>query len=100
MRNKGLVLFFTILISLACLYCLSFTVVTKSIEKSAKEYATTGDAYEKALNSQIAVYKAENGKAPKGLEYSRLVNDVQTTLEREYLDRMKDSSVWLGFTYG
>ena len=101
MRNKGLVLFFTILISLACLYCLSFTVVTKSIEKSAKEYATTGDAHDKALSSQIATFKAEHqGKAPKGLELSRIENDVQTTLEREYLDRMKDSSVWLGFTYG
>ena len=58
MRNKGLVLFFTILISLACLYCLSFTVVTKSIEKSAKEYATSGDAYDKALSSQIATFNA------------------------------------------
>ena len=100
MRNKGLVLFFTILISLACLYCLSFTVVTKSIEKDAKEYATSGDAYEKALSRQIDAYKAKNGNEPNDLELSRIKNEVQTTLEREYLDRMRDSSVWLGFTYG
>ncbi len=99
MRNKGLVLFFTILISLACLYCLSFTVVTKGIEKDAKEYATSGDAYEKALKTQIDAYKADKGEEPNELALSRIKNDVQTALEREYLDGMKDSSVWFGLTY-
>ena len=39
MRNKGLILFFTILIALTCLYCLSFTFATWRVEKAAKEYA-------------------------------------------------------------
>ena len=39
MRNKGLVLFFTILIALTCLYCLSFSFATWRVEKAAKEYA-------------------------------------------------------------
>ena len=101
MRNKGLVLFFTILIALACLYSLSFTVVTKTIEKNAKEYATTGDVYEKELKTQIDAYKADhNGEAPNELALSRIRNDVQTSLERQYLDNMRDSSVWFGLTYG
>lgn len=43
MQNKGLILTFAILLSLVCLYQLSFTFKTRQIEKNAREYAR-GDA--------------------------------------------------------
>lgn len=99
MRNKGLVLFFTILISLACLYCLSFTVVTKTIEKDAREYATSGDAYENARASKIAEYKKVHQEAPDQLTISRIEDTVRTILERHYLDSVSSEKVWLGMDY-
>lgn len=99
MRNKGLVLFFTILIALACLYCLSFTVATKNVEKKATEFATTGATHDKAVKEAIAAFEA-NGQKATARDKKRITEEVENSLEREYLDSQKDSSIWLGFTYG
>jgi SecD/SecF fusion protein len=40
MQNKGGVIFITVVITLLCLYYLSFTFVSNSIQKQATEYAT------------------------------------------------------------
>ncbi|PVX49830.1 SecD/SecF fusion protein [Balneicella halophila] len=40
MQNKGLFLTLIIAVSLACLYALSFTMVTKSVERDARSYAS------------------------------------------------------------
>ena len=45
MQNKGLIWTFIILLSLACLYQLSFTWVAEGVENDAKEYA--GSSQEK-----------------------------------------------------
>ncbi|MDE0472557.1 MAG: protein translocase subunit SecDF, partial [Ekhidna sp.] len=37
MKNKGFIIFFTILISLLCIYYLSFTVISQNIQKQATE---------------------------------------------------------------
>lgn len=42
MKNKGFIIFLTILISLLCIYYLSFTYVSQNIQKQATE-ATTGE---------------------------------------------------------
>lgn len=42
MKNKGFIIFITILISLLCIYYLSFTYVSQNIQKQATE-ATTGE---------------------------------------------------------
>ncbi|MHC1705829.1 MAG: protein translocase subunit SecDF [Tenuifilaceae bacterium] len=39
MRNKGAIMFIAIALALVCLYQLSFTYVTKQVEKKAKAYA-------------------------------------------------------------
>ena len=39
MQNKGVIKFLAIILALACLYQLSFTVVTKNVEKKANEIA-------------------------------------------------------------
>lgn len=43
MRNKGLVIFLTVVVTLLCLYYLSFTFVSRSIQKDATAYATEAD---------------------------------------------------------
>ena len=45
MRNKGFIIFFTVLISILCLFYLSFTYVSQRIERNALEYATDKDGH-------------------------------------------------------
>lgn len=89
MRNKGLVLFFTILIALTCLYCLSFSFVTSKVEKDAKEFANEPTALTEVMKI------AGNDKV--------LAKHLQDSLiyarEKSYLSSMRDSSIFLGFTY-
>ena len=89
MRNKGLILFFTILIALVCLYCLSFSFVTWKVEKDARSYAN-----DPAAISEV-VQKADGNELLK----KRLTDSLVSRRERNYLAGMKDSSVYLGFTY-
>ncbi|MES2730737.1 MAG: protein translocase subunit SecDF [Bacteroidota bacterium] len=69
MRNKSAVIFFTILISLLCLFYISFTFVSRNIESDAEQFATTKD-----------------GK----------VNKIK---KQEYLDSLSEVPVYLGFNY-
>ncbi len=59
MQNKGLIWTFIVLLSLACLYQLSFTWVAQSVENDAQEFAAGSlekeDAYLDSMSSQ-AVY--------------------------------------------
>lgn len=41
MQNKGLVVILTVVISLLCFYYLSFTLISRSVQKDAVQYATT-----------------------------------------------------------
>ena len=52
--SKGLIKFLVIVVSLACLYSLSFTFVTRKVEKDAAEYANGDMAKEKAYLDSIA----------------------------------------------
>ena len=89
MRNKGLVLFFTILIALTCLYCLSFSFATWRVEKAAKEYA----------NDEAVISATKALAAGDVMLEKHLVDSVLTRRENQYLLNMNDSSVFLGFTY-
>jgi SecD/SecF fusion protein len=48
MQGKGVIKFFAILITLVCLYQLSFTWVTHKVEKDAEEYAKGNEVKKKA----------------------------------------------------
>lgn len=54
MQGKGLIYFLVVTITLACLYSLSFTFVTRSVEKDAKAYANGDIALEKAYLDSMA----------------------------------------------
>jgi len=89
MRNKGLILFFTILIALTCLYCLSFTFATWRVEKAAKEYAQDTKSIEEVRA------KAEGN----AMLEKQLVDSLISEREHQYLMRMNDSVIFLGSTY-
>ena len=52
MKNKGFIVFLTILISLLCIYYLSFTYISQNIQKSAVEATQTSDGTLNATEKQ------------------------------------------------
>lgn len=54
MQGKGLIQFFTILLTLACLYSISFTFVTRKVERQAVEYAKGDPIKERAYLDSVA----------------------------------------------
>ena len=43
MKNKGFVAVLTVVVTLLCLYYLSFTFISRKVQKDATAYATTHD---------------------------------------------------------
>ncbi|MFD2599754.1 protein translocase subunit SecDF [Sphingobacterium corticis] len=54
MQSKGLIKFLVVVVSLACLYSLSFTFVTRKVESDAAEYAKGDMLKEKAYLDSVA----------------------------------------------
>lgn len=52
MQNKGLIVILTVVISLLCFYYLSFTLISRSVQKDAVEYATK-------LNGEVDLIKKQ-----------------------------------------
>ncbi len=52
MRNKGFVTVLTIVVTLLCLYYLSFTFISRGVQKDATEYATNADGEVDILKKQ------------------------------------------------
>lgn len=60
MQSKGLIQFLVVVICLACLYSLSFTFVTRKVERQASEYAQGDMAKEKAYLDSMAGVQVYN----------------------------------------
>ena len=60
MQSKGVIKWVAILMGLACLYQLSFSLKTKSVEKAAVEYAKSFPAEEQASMEQYYLDSIEN----------------------------------------
>jgi len=54
MQGKGIIKFFIVVITLACLYSISFTFVTRNVEKDAVAYAQGDLQKERAYLDSIA----------------------------------------------
>ncbi|MBD1426653.1 protein translocase subunit SecDF [Sphingobacterium arenae] len=54
MQSKGLIKFLVVVVSIACLYSLSFTFVTRKVERDAAEYAKGDMTKEKAYLDSVA----------------------------------------------
>ena len=89
MKNKGLILFFTILIALVCIYCLSFSFASWRVENKAEKFANDPAAIEE-------VKKLANGDV---MLEKHLVDSLIDARTRQYLTGMNDSTVYLGNTY-
>ena len=103
MQNKGLIKFLAISFVLVCLFQLSFTFVTRSIEKSAKERAVRYVESEQGKEAVSQTVQNRGGNALSGAELKNLTTIVTDSLrqsrETYILDSMSNKKVWLGFTY-
>ena len=103
MQNKGLIRFLAIAFVLVCLFQLSFSFATKSVENKAKASAVKyvesaqgksdiDDCLKRQGNSDMSAAELKNLTA--------IVTDsLRTSKETYYLDSMANEKVWMGFTY-
>ncbi|MDZ4664747.1 MAG: protein translocase subunit SecDF [Bacteroidota bacterium] len=88
MQNKGAIKVFALLLTLACIFYLSFTWVTRSVETEAVEYAegiVNAQKY-KSLAKEVA-----NGNTSK--EQS-ILDSIKGRIADRYLDSMKKEIVY------
>ena len=88
MQNKGLIKVFAILLALACIFYLSFTWITHSVETDAKEYAENASA-------SVGIQTAASQYAGKDdTKKASFLDSVKTKLVDRYLDSVKKQPVY------
>ena len=92
MQNKGLIRFLAWAFALVCLFQLSFTFVTSSVERKAKKSA---ENYIKSEQAQKLV--ADRTVNP--VDAQILMDSLRNDREARYLDSMASQKVYLGYTY-
>ena len=92
MQNKGLIRFLAWAFALVCLFQLSFTVVTNSIQHKAKKTAET------YINTDQAKQLVAN-RTDDAFEAEVVTDSLRNAYEAHYLDSMATEKVYLGFTY-
>jgi SecD/SecF fusion protein len=88
MQNRGAITTFAVLLGLACLFYLSFTWVTRGVEKDAAAFADTYIA-----NPIVKKAAADSAKGDASKERAFL-DDVKNTKIDYYLDSMKTVTVY------
>ena len=93
MQNKGAIKIFAIILGLACIFYLSFTWITRSVEADATAYAETV-----ATSPRVAAAAKEyaKGNSTKELYF---IDSVKTKVSDRYLDSMKMVPVFINYTY-
>lgn len=90
MQSKGAIRFVAILISLACLFQLSFTLVTALQEKKADKYA------ESVVTS---VQQDPSYSAVSELDKAFYLDSVRNAADNYFLDSISTEKVYFGYTY-
>lgn len=90
MQSKGAIRFVAILLAIACVWQLSFTLVTKIQENKAAKYA------EKSVEAIKA--SAEFDKVPE-LNRAFYLDSVKKVQDRHYIDSISSEKVYFGYTY-
>ncbi len=93
MQNKGLIRFLTYAFLLVCLFQLTFTLATRSVERHAKDDVA---AY---LNSDATSKMVQTLAGNDELQAQIVRDSLAVAREAYYLDSMAKEKVWLGFTY-
>ena len=91
MQNKGIIKLLAVLLAVFSLYQLSFSFVTRQVEKKAAEYATSAESVEMAETLANGDQNA----------YDYLLDSIQGARETYYLDSMSTVKVYpiFGQTY-
>ncbi len=84
MQNKGLIRFFAIALALVCLYQLSFSFVTRKVERDARKYA----------QSERFVNMAQELAGGDEILLGFLSDSIARSQERFYLDSMMNKPVF------
>jgi len=84
MQSRGAIRFFAIAFALVCLFQLSFTFVTRNVERKAVRYA------ESETTTNLANRLAKGDELREGI----ILDSLQATRERYYLDSMKRETVY------
>lgn len=92
MQNKGLIRFLAWAFALVCLFQLSFTFVTSSVESKAKK---TAENYIKS--EQMRGFVSQ--RTDNDVDAQILVDSLRNAREARYLDSMASEKVYLGYTY-
>lgn len=88
MQNKGFIKVFSILMGLACLFYLSFTWKTISVEKEAEEYA------EQIVNSPYYQKLAKEKSQSNPSAYQSFIDSLKIRIAEHYLDSIKKIPVY------
>lgn len=91
MQNKGVIKLLAVVLAVFSLYQLSFSVITRNVEKKAAEYATSAES----------VKMAESLAQGDQNAYDYLLDSIQGARETYYLDSMSTVKVYpiFGQTY-
>ena len=90
MQSKGAIRFVAILLAIACLWQLSFTLVTKVQENKAAKYA------------EAAVAAAENSAAfakVSEMDKAFYLDSIRKVENRHYIDSISSEKVYFGYTF-
>ena len=90
MQSKGAIRLVAILIALACLFQLSFTLVTVLQEKKAAKYAD---------QVVTAVQQEPSFSAVSDMDKAFYLDSVRTAANNTYLDSLSTEKVYFGYTY-
>lgn len=98
MRNKGFFWSITIALALACIYQLSFTYATYSVEKDAEVYAQEKLDSLQSFNVPYVVIERDSLN-PSNTEGNKDITKILTYYVDEYLRSQANEKVHFGYTY-
>ena len=90
MQSKGAIRFVAILLAIACLWQLSFTLVTKMQENKAENFAEAAVA---AAEQSAAFAKVSDA------DKAYYLDSIRKEENRHYLDSISSEKVYFGYTY-
>lgn len=103
MQNKGLIRFLAIAFVLVCLFQLSFSFATRSVENKAKANAVKYVESAQGKSDIDAIVNRQGSSDMSAAELKNLTaivtDSLRATKETYYLDSMANEKVWMGFTY-
>ena len=90
MQSKGAIRFVAVLLALACIWQLSFTLVTKVQENKAAKFAEAA--------AEAVQQSADFAKVPE-MDRAFYLDSIRKDQNRHYIDSISSEKVYFGYTY-